>query len=71
LTDHFGSIVPQARSISPITNTDWEGVGVIPDIEMNPNKALRHAKMLILQEMLVKETNQAKRNQIQQGLDKL
>lgn len=71
LTDHFGSIVPTARSISPITNTDWEGVGVIPDIEMNPDKALLHAQMLILQEMLAKETNQAKRDQIQQELDKL
>lgn len=71
LTDHFGSLIPQARTISPITNTDWEGVGVLPDIEMNPDKALRHAEMLILQEMLSQETNQAKRNQIQQSLDQL
>lgn len=71
LTDHFGSLVPQARSISPITNTDWEGVGVTPDIEMNPDKALRHAKMLILQEMLSLETNQAKRDHIQKSLDEL
>ena len=30
--DHFVVWVPNARSISPVTGTDWEGVGVAPDV---------------------------------------
>jgi Peptidase family S41/N-terminal domain of Peptidase_S41 in eukaryotic IRBP len=32
--DHFTIIVPIARSISPITKTDWEGTGVEPDVKV-------------------------------------
>jgi retinol-binding protein 3 len=31
---HFGAFIPTGRPISPITGTDWEGTGVIPDIEI-------------------------------------
>lgn len=32
--------VPVARPINPVTNTSWEGTGVIPHIEISPEKAL-------------------------------
>jgi hypothetical protein len=32
--------VPVARPINPATNTSWEGTGVIPHIEISPEKAL-------------------------------
>jgi hypothetical protein len=35
--------VPFARSISPITNTDWEGTGVEPDIKVGAADALAEA----------------------------
>ncbi|NQZ07138.1 MAG: hypothetical protein HRT35_08250 [Algicola sp.] len=40
----FGLIVPYARSINPITKTNWQDVGVIPDIEVTADKALEKAK---------------------------
>jgi|CXWL01.1.fsa_nt_gi hypothetical protein len=58
LTDHFAVHMPMARSISPITHTDWEGVGVIPDIEMDPEDALDHAQVLILTESIKTEKNE-------------
>ncbi|MBV9960089.1 MAG: S41 family peptidase, partial [Acidobacteria bacterium] len=33
LSDHFWMGIPNARAVSPITNTNWEGVGVKPDVE--------------------------------------
>jgi hypothetical protein len=32
--------VPVARPINPATNANWEGTGVIPHIEISPEKAL-------------------------------
>lgn len=34
LTEHIAVTVPTARSINPVTGTNWEGVGVAPDIEV-------------------------------------
>jgi hypothetical protein len=43
IDDHFSIIVPFARSISPITKTDWEGTGVQPNIRVPASDALREA----------------------------
>jgi len=43
LDDHFLLIVPIARSISPITKTDWEGTGVEPDVKVPADEALTEA----------------------------
>jgi hypothetical protein len=40
LGDHFAGLIPNARTISPITNTKWECVGVIADIAAAPADAL-------------------------------
>jgi retinol-binding protein 3 len=48
LDDHFLARIPNARSISPITGTNWEGVGVIPDIAATPAEALAVAKAHLL-----------------------
>lgn len=47
-TDKFYVRVPKGRAINPITKTNWEGVGVKPDIEISADQALKtaHAKAL-------------------------
>jgi hypothetical protein len=57
INEHFAMIVPSGRSISPITKTDWEGTGVLPDIEMDPEDALVHAQILLLRDQLATEKN--------------
>jgi C-terminal processing protease CtpA/Prc len=47
LGDHFFAVIPDARSISPITRANWEGAGVIPDIAAKPDNALAAAKDLL------------------------
>jgi hypothetical protein len=47
LGDHFFAVIPSRRTISPITHTNWEGVGVIPDIAATPHNALAVAKDLL------------------------
>ncbi|MGW4648403.1 S41 family peptidase [Kitasatospora sp. NPDC004289] len=40
LTPHIAVTVPAARSINPVTGTNWEGVGVKPDVEAKAEDAL-------------------------------
>lgn len=69
--DHFGAVVPTARSISPITHTDWEGIGVIPDIETDPDDALEHAQLLILRDWVATEADAMRRDAIAQRIAEL
>ncbi|MCA1029698.1 S41 family peptidase [Bacillus timonensis] len=40
LNEHFRVFIPDGRAINPITETNWEGIGVHPDIEIEQEKAL-------------------------------
>jgi len=40
IDDHFSVAVPFARSLNPITKTDWEGTGVEPDLKVTADEAL-------------------------------
>lgn len=44
VNDRFWMRVPFARAISPVSKTDWEGVGVIPDIKVPASQALEAAR---------------------------
>ena len=47
-SDHFIIHIPQGRSISAITKTDWEGTGVKPDIPVSAKDALLTAQLKAL-----------------------
>ena len=40
LNDHFQVWMPVGRTYDPKTDKDWEGVGVAPDIAVDPRQAL-------------------------------
>ncbi len=42
-TDKFYVRIPQGRTTSPVTNTNWEGTGVKPHIEVSSEQALKVA----------------------------
>jgi hypothetical protein len=62
LDDHFMLAVPHARSISPITKTDWEGTGVEPDIKTSAAQALDTAKKLAAERIEHQKKKQRTRN---------
>ena len=47
IDEHFMIGVPGARAINPITHTNWEGVGVEPDVKVAAAEALVTAQKLI------------------------
>ena len=43
LNERFSIFVPTGRAISPVTGTNWEGTGVLPDVEVPAGEALERA----------------------------
>jgi len=40
LSDRFGAIIPRAVTRNPVTNTNWDGKGVSPDVPTSSEQAL-------------------------------
>ncbi len=57
LTEHFMLFVPSGRPINPVTHTDWERVGVEPDVKTSAKKALRVARRAALEDLEQNETD--------------
>lgn len=53
LVENFSMFIPTGRAINPITNTNWEGVGVKPDVEVSANEALAVAQKLALEKLKI------------------
>lgn len=52
ISEHFWMGVPAARPVSPVTQTNWEGTGVTPDIDVPAVLALKTAHLTALRRLL-------------------
>ncbi|RZJ73862.1 S41 family peptidase [Flavobacterium sp.] len=52
LKGRFSAFIPTGRAINPVTKTNWEGIGVIPDVKMAAEDALQHAHETALKSLL-------------------
>jgi hypothetical protein len=52
IDDNFGIFVPFGRVINPVTGTNWEGVGVTPDIATSADLALKVAQLAALEKLM-------------------
>ena len=68
---HFEMFVPSGRAISPITNTNWEGTGVEPDIKVASGDALRTAQVLALKKILEGEKDEGYAKRLQKRMTEL
>ncbi len=71
LSAHFMMFVPNGRSINPITHTDWEGVGVTPNVKTSAKNALDVAQIAILNELIINETDAHWKERLQQRIAEL
>jgi C-terminal processing protease CtpA/Prc len=58
LSPLFTAFIPVGRSINPITKTNWEGVGVEPDIKVPADRALAEAHLDALKRLVEIETEE-------------
>ena len=63
--------VPFGRAINPITGTNWEGVGVEPDVDIDPEKALDAAHMMALEAIAAKTDNLQRKERLQWAAEAL
>lgn len=61
ISDHFMLSVPIGRAINPITKTNWEGVGVKPDVEVSEQLALKSAHLLALKKISDASTDEGQK----------
>jgi hypothetical protein len=47
IDNHFEILLPSGKTLNPITGADWEGVGVVPDVQVPASAALAAAQKLI------------------------
>lgn len=64
VSEHCTVNVPFGRAINPITRTDWEGVGVAPDIVKPAGEALTVAYRLALEKLLETEKDPERRERM-------
>lgn len=56
IDDNFWVSVPYARAVNPITQTNWEGTGVEPDVKVPADQALDTAVAMALEQLAGHET---------------
>lgn len=71
LSDHFEAFIPDGRAINPITHTNWEGTGVVPDIATKADAALSTAYLALLQKKLATITDPDMRKEMQTLIDRI
>ena len=67
VTEHFGVWVPAGRAVNPVTETNWEGTGVRPDVPVPTEDALRTAHLDAIQRLLAGERDPERRTALEQA----
>lgn len=71
INNDFEMSIPTGRAINPITNTNWEGVGVSPHYEVNEEQALAKAHLLALKALASSDSNGNQRANYEALIQKL
>lgn len=57
INKHYTIWVPTGRAINPVTGTNWEGTGVVPDVDVPADQALKTAYLMALRKELDRNTD--------------
>lgn len=68
LSPLFTAFVPVGESINPVTKTNWENVGVQPDVKVPVQKALTAAHLAALRGLAERESDPAWQNDLRRAI---
>lgn len=68
LNDHFAVFVPHAHAENPITHSNWEGTGVLPDIPVDPKDGLSVAYQMALRKEIDHTSDADRKTMLEQIL---
>ncbi len=68
---NFIVFVPTGRAVSPITKTNWEGIGVKPDIAVPAEQSLNTAHLIALKKLLEAATDEETRKRLKGFIETL
>ncbi|HUO85720.1 MAG TPA: S41 family peptidase [Thermoanaerobaculia bacterium] len=71
ITEHFAAFMPTGRAVNPITNTNWEGKGIQPDVAVDEEEATATAHRLALEALRDRAPDAMTRARYQSVLDEL
>lgn len=71
LDEHFEIFVPGGRAVNPISGTNWEGVGVEPDVAVPKEQALVTAHREALKQLLAEPPSERLAAEVRQALAEL
>jgi hypothetical protein len=71
LVDRFGVFIPFGSAYNPITKTNWEGVGVKPDVVVSADDAFKVAHLLALRKLVAREGPPPWKQEVKTKLDEL
>jgi retinol-binding protein 3 len=63
--------IPTQRPFNHISKTDWEGIGVRPDVAVSSDQALTKAQVLIFTELLAKAKDEGEKQKFQWNLNSI
>ena len=70
INDHFIAFIPTGRAVNPITKTNWEGVGVEPDVKTSKDRAMKTAYLAALNKSVGKIEDERLKNAIANLIEK-
>lgn len=68
---HLSVFIPNGRAINPVSKTNWEGTGVVPDVQVKADDALRTAERLAVAELLKSPVDEEHARRLRERLDAL
>jgi hypothetical protein len=72
VSEHLALFVPNGRPVDPLTGTNWEGIGIQPDVVSDRSDALETAQRLALEALLSgTESTEEKRGSWRDALTEL
>ncbi|MEO5987709.1 MAG: S41 family peptidase [Candidatus Eisenbacteria bacterium] len=69
LSEHLAAFIATGRAINPVTKTNWEGVGVKPDVDLPPADALREAHVAALKKLMESAKDDGSRGSLARALE--